>query len=61
MKARLLGFGEIEVMRSRYEADIVIDRGQVRRRRKKPSKRTAIGSATLRCRRRRPSRGAVPA
>jgi hypothetical protein len=38
MNTRLLGFGEIEVDRNRFEADIVIDRGQVRRRRKKPSK-----------------------
>ena len=38
MKARLLGFGEVEVESKRYDADIVIDRGQVRRRRKKPSK-----------------------
>ena len=38
MKARLLGFGEIEVEGKRYKADVVIERGQVRRRRKKPSK-----------------------
>jgi hypothetical protein len=38
MKARLLGFGEIEVEGTRYDADVVIERGQVRRRRKKPSK-----------------------
>jgi hypothetical protein len=38
MKARLLGFGDLEVEGKRYEADVVIDRGQVRRRRKKPSK-----------------------
>ena len=38
MKARLLGFGEIEVEVRRYDADVVIERGQVRRRRKKPSK-----------------------
>jgi hypothetical protein len=38
MKARLLGFGEIEVEGKRYNADVVIERGQIRRRRKKPSK-----------------------
>ena len=34
----MLGFGEIEVEGQRYDADVVIERGQVRRRRKKPSK-----------------------
>jgi hypothetical protein len=38
MKARLLGFGDLEVDGKRYEADVVIDRGEVRRRHKKPSK-----------------------
>jgi hypothetical protein len=38
MKVRLLGFGVIEVDGSRYEHDIVIDSGVVRKRRKKPSK-----------------------
>ncbi len=38
MNARLIGFGEIELDGQRYDADVVIDRGQVRRRRKKPSK-----------------------
>jgi hypothetical protein len=38
MRARLLGFGDLQVDGKRYEADVVIDRGQVRRRRKKPSK-----------------------
>ena len=38
MKARLLGFGDLEVDGKRYEADVVIDRGQIRRRNKKPSK-----------------------
>ena len=37
MKGQLLGFGEIELDGKRYDAD-VIERGQVRRRRKKPSK-----------------------
>lgn len=38
MKARLLGFGELELEGKRYDADVVIERGHVRRRRKKPSK-----------------------
>jgi hypothetical protein len=38
MDARLVGFGKVEVEGKRYEADVVIKRGQVRRRRKKPSK-----------------------
>ena len=38
MKARLLGIGDIELEGKRYDADVVIERGQVRRRRKKPSK-----------------------
>jgi hypothetical protein len=39
MDVRLLGFGSIEVEGGAYEHDIVIDRGAVRRRRKKPSKK----------------------
>jgi len=35
---RIVGFGELEVEGTRYDADVVIERGQVRRRRKKPSK-----------------------
>jgi len=38
MKARVLGFGEIELDGKRYDADVVIEGGNVRRRRKKPSK-----------------------
>jgi hypothetical protein len=38
MKARLQSFGKIEVEGERYDADVVIERGHVRRRRKKPSK-----------------------
>lgn len=38
MKARLLGFGLLEIDGRRYEDDVVIDRGEVRKRRKKPSK-----------------------
>ncbi len=38
MDAQWIGFGEIELEGERYDADVVIDRGWVRRRRKKPSK-----------------------
>jgi hypothetical protein len=38
MDVQLLGFGSIEVEGRAYEHDIVIDRGVVRKRSKKPSK-----------------------
>ena len=38
MKARLLGFGSIEVEGREYDHDVVIDGGRVRKRSKKPSK-----------------------
>ncbi len=38
MKARLLAFGSIEIDGQRLETDVVIERGKVRPRRKKPSK-----------------------
>lgn len=38
MKARLLGFGELEVEGKRYLHDVVIEGGKVRKRRKRPSK-----------------------
>jgi hypothetical protein len=38
MEVRFLGFGSIEVEGREYEHDIVIDRGAVRKRSKKPSK-----------------------
>ena len=38
MKARLVAFGEIEVQRERYDYDVVIEGGKVRKRRKGPSK-----------------------
>lgn len=37
MDARLVGLGDLEIEGKRYDADVVIERGQVRRR-KKPSK-----------------------
>jgi hypothetical protein len=38
MQARLVAFGLIEVKGERYDHDLVIDRGEVRKRRKGPSK-----------------------
>jgi hypothetical protein len=38
MDVRLLGFGSIEVDGLKYEHDIVIDGGEVRKRKNKPSK-----------------------
>ena len=38
MDVRLLGFGAIEVDGQRYEHDVVIDGGEVRKRKKKPSR-----------------------
>jgi hypothetical protein len=49
MKARLLGFGAIDVDGHQYQHDIVIDGGHVRKRDKKPSKpyRGAFGHTPL--------------
>ena len=38
MNARLIEFGEIEVGKERYDHDVVIDGGKVRKRKKGPSK-----------------------
>ena len=38
MNARLIEFGEIEVEEERYDHDVVIDGGKVRKRKKGPSK-----------------------
>lgn len=38
MEARVIGFGEIELAGKRYDYDLVIDAGSVRKRVKKPSK-----------------------
>lgn len=38
MKARVVSFGEIEIDGQRYDYDVVIDQGTVRKRKKKPSK-----------------------
>jgi hypothetical protein len=38
MKAKLVGFGELQIEGERYAHDVVIDAGRIRRRRKGPSK-----------------------
>jgi hypothetical protein len=38
MRAELLAFGEIEIEGERYQHDVVIESGRVRKRSKKPSK-----------------------
>ncbi|UCD74635.1 MAG: hypothetical protein JSV91_12705 [Phycisphaerales bacterium] len=38
MQARLIGFGELEIDGKRYDHDVVIDGGQVRKRKKGPSR-----------------------
>ncbi|GMQ97346.1 MAG: hypothetical protein BMS9Abin15_1059 [Gammaproteobacteria bacterium] len=38
MKARFIGFGEIEIDGQSYNYDVVIDKGALRKRKKKPSK-----------------------
>ena len=59
MKARLLDFGSIEVEGLRYEHDIVIDGGTVRKRKKKPSKlyRSEFGHTPLSAHEELPWRG----
>jgi hypothetical protein len=49
MEARLLGFGSIEVDGRTYEHDIVVEAGQVRKRKKGPSKpyRSEFGHTPL--------------
>ena len=49
MKAQLLTFGSIEIDGRRYDHDVVIERGAVRKRGKKPSKpyRDAYGHTPL--------------
>ena len=49
MKARLLGFGSIEVDGREYDHDVVIEGGRVRKRSKKPSKpyRRGLGHTPL--------------
>ena len=49
MRARLLAYGSIEIDGRRYDHDVIIERGGVRKRSKKPSKpyRDAYGHTPL--------------
>jgi hypothetical protein len=49
MRARLLAFGSLELEGRRYHEDVVIERGRVRKRHKKPSRpyRDAYGHTPL--------------
>lgn len=38
MKARLVAFGQLEIDGDTYDRDVVIDRGKLAKRRKRPSK-----------------------
>jgi len=38
MKAKVLGFGAVEIGGKRYDHDVVIENGEIRKRSKKPSK-----------------------
>ena len=38
MKMKLISFGEIDVEGQQYEHDVVVEKGRVRKRKKKPSK-----------------------
>ena len=49
MKMRLVSFGEIDIGGTRYDHDVVIEEGEVRKRKKKPSKayRSKFGHTPL--------------
>ena len=49
MKMRLVSFGEIDIGGTRYDHDVVIEEGEVRKRKKKPSKayRSEFGHTPL--------------
>ena len=38
MQARLVGFGQLEIEGQRYDHDVVLEQGRIRKRRKGPSK-----------------------
>ena len=46
MKIRLVAFGEIDIEGQHYDYDVVVEKGQVRKRRKNCRRPTAVGSAT---------------
>ena len=49
MNMRLVSFGEIDIRGTRYDHDVVIEEGEVRKRKKKPSKayRSKFGHTPL--------------
>jgi len=51
VKAQLVAFGDLRIEGERYERDVVIDAGRIRRRRKTPSKarRGEFGHTPLTC------------
>jgi len=53
MRFEKFSFGSIRIDGTTYEHDVVIDRGEVRKRKKKPSKNSAVPSATRRYQSRR--------
>jgi hypothetical protein len=57
MRFEAFSFSSIRIDGITYEHDVVIDQGQVRKRKKKPSKSSATNSDTLRSRRRKKSPG----
>jgi hypothetical protein len=56
-RCEAFSFGSIRIDGVTYEHDVLIDRGHVRKRKKKPSKNSGRLSATCRFRRRKRSRG----
>ena len=59
MKAQFTAFGEIEIDGRRYDHDVVIDGGKIRKRVKKASKAYRAAMATPRCRSGRTCPGAA--
>ena len=57
VKARLIAFGEIEVQGERYDYDVVIDGGQVRKRKKVLPSNIESRAGTRHCRWARTYRG----
>src|SRR5216117_1524381 len=49
MRFDKFSFGSLQIDGSTYEHDVVIDRGEISKRKKKPSKKFASSSATRRC------------
>jgi hypothetical protein len=49
MRFDAFSFGSLRIDGVTYDHDVVIDRGEVRKRKKKPSKRFRTNTATRRC------------